>query len=83
MSTLTETFLGHAPGEARSASSWFERVAAQVGRSWRRARLRERLSHMSANELLDIGIAEDELDRIYRRDVFTPRAWAAQGVRLD
>lgn len=83
MSTITQSFVGPVEIDVGASSSVLGRYVASVGRSWRRARLRERLALMSAEQLLDIAIAEDELDRVWRREVFTPRAWAAQGVRLD
>ena len=48
-----------------------------------RAGFRARLAAMSDRELLDIGIAEDELHRVHALESFTPRAWARRGVRLD
>lgn len=68
--------------DSSGALSTVGRLVQEFTVSWRRARLREQLARMTARELMDIGIAEEELERIYALEVFTPRRWAAEGVNL-
>jgi len=81
MATITHTL--HDLESSRETTSVFGSFFQRLSVSWRRAGLRERLAFMDDKVLLDIGIAEDELDRVHRREAFTPRAWAARGARID
>lgn len=56
-----------------------EKISSALARFrayWADRRMRDALADLSDAQLLDIGIAEDEISRIRAFEVFTPRSWA-------
>ena len=82
MTTMTHTVAGHASLHAQEEASFLARLTADVATAWRRKRLRDKLARMSDAELMDIGIAEEELHLVHAGATFTPKAWSARGARL-
>jgi uncharacterized protein YjiS (DUF1127 family) len=81
MATMTHAVAGHTAANAHDGTSFVTRMIADFTAAWRRKRLRETLARMSDTELLDIGIAEEELQRVHAGEAFTPKAWAARDAR--
>ena len=73
-------------GSTPSASQRFAAYVGELGKQYKayRAglRLRNTLADLSDAQLLDIGVAEDEITRVRSFERFTPRAWKDQVARM-
>lgn len=78
---MTTTTLEHSVAADQATPTW-SLAAALAGFAARYSKvsadraLRRELAGLDAHVLRDIGIAEDEIQRIRSEGAFTPRAWS-------
>lgn len=54
---------------------WFRGIRASLVKGFEQRAVMRQLASLDDQLLRDIGIADDEISRVRRRESFTPRAW--------